>query len=136
MPQSFRHRIISMMNRNLGSGRVEEGPLSICFIMQSHGVKISDFDLKELTNQELVVLQNRVSNEIQTRLLLSDIDSNSVGSYSVIDPPTVGSSSASPATGLRVPYSCGFKCKWCEAACTRRVGHTHHSCYYCRRRRG
>lgn len=42
------------------------------------------------------------------------------------------SSGASSSQGLKAPWSCGYRCQWCERACTRKEGHSRHSCYDCR----
>ena len=111
------------------------GPSFDCFVMQSHADLGLKFGLKSLSNLELINLQNKVAAEVQTRLLASDSDIRSTSSYTVIDPPASSFSTQRSCTGLLTPFSCGYKCKWCEAECTRREGHTHHSCYNCRRRR-
>ena len=36
---------------------------------------------------------------------------------------------------LLEPWSCGYRCRWCQRACTRAEGHTRHSCYEHRHRR-
>jgi len=104
--------------------------------MQSNGVGAADISLKDLTNLELVNLQNRVAAEIQFHLLSVDADSQCASSYTLIDPPPQSANERQHSSDLLTPYSCGYKRKWCDAECTRREGHIHHSCYYCRRRRG
>ena len=37
---------------------------------------------------------------------------------------------------LLEPWSCGYRCRWCQSACTRAEGHYRHSCYEHRHRRG
>ena len=37
--------------------------------------------------------------------------------------------------GLIRPWSCGYTCRWCASACTRKEGHSFHSCYEHRNRR-
>ena len=57
--------------------------------------------------------------------------------YSV-QPPLTGTAGTSAEVGgqpLQKPWSCGFTCRWCQAACTRREGHSFHSCYEHRHRR-
>ena len=39
------------------------------------------------------------------------------------------------APGLTRPWTCGFACRWCDQACTRKEGHNNHSCYEHRHRR-
>ncbi len=107
------------------------GPFDLSFVMQSHGVRATDILVKEFSNLELVELQNKVSSELQRRLLSGDADNQSVGSYSVVDPPTPAASSS----GLLIPFRCGYQCKWCPKECTRCEGHRYHSCFNCRRRR-
>ena len=112
------------------------GPFDLSFVMQSHGVGVTDILVQELTNLELVELHNKVSLELQRRLLSGDADNQSVGSYSVIDPPTPAASSGNQGPGgLLIPFRCGYQCKWCPRECTRREGHRYHSCFNCRRRR-
>ncbi len=98
------------------------------------GARIADAVLKDPTSLELVDLLNKVSAEVQFRLLSTEVDTNSVGSYSVIDPPPpVASTDTQSPVELREPFRCGHRCNWCERECTRREGHRHHS-YCCRRR--
>ena len=81
--------------------------------MQSNGVGAADISLKDLTNLELVNLQNRVA----------DAYSQCASSYTLIDPPPQSANERQHSSGLLTPYSCGYKCKWCDAECTRREGH-------------
>ena len=46
-----------------------------------------------------------------------------------------GSAGSINEQGLVRPWSCGFTCRWCASACTRKEGHTYHSCYEHRHRR-
>ena len=39
------------------------------------------------------------------------------------------------AQGLKSPWTCGFHCRFCTQPCSRREGHTFHSCYEHRHRR-
>ena len=41
----------------------------------------------------------------------------------------------SSGSGLRSPFTCDFHCMFCESRCTRREGHTYHSCFEHRHRR-
>ena len=40
-----------------------------------------------------------------------------------------------PPQGLRAPWTCGFHCKYCTNPCTRKEGHSNHSCWWCRHKR-
>ena len=48
---------------------------------------------------------------------------------------TEPAASSSTAQGLTRPWTCGFACRWCDNACTRKEGHNNHSCYEHRHRR-
>ena len=46
-----------------------------------------------------------------------------------------GQPSGGSDQGLIKPWACVFTCRWCESACTRKEGHSFHSCYEHRHRR-
>lgn len=48
---------------------------------------------------------------------------------------SAGTSSSTAAPVLKEPWSCGYRCQWCEQPCKRKEGHSNHSCYEHRHRR-
>lgn len=78
------------------------------------------------TVQEITaVLQNRVDPQLPSHTVS-------------VEASTSGAASTGGATndqGLLKPWSCGYTCRWCDAACTRKQGHNFHSCYEHRNRR-
>ena len=93
-------------------------------MQNSHG------KLSELSDEALVDLIHSATTELHARLARAK-RSESAGSFEKVDTPSVSSGSKQ----LKVPWSCGFQCKWCESACTRHEGHKNHSCYEHRHRR-
>ncbi len=95
-------------------------------MQNSHG------KLSELSDTALVDLIHSATTELSLRLAKANFKrSESAGSFEKVDTPSV----ASGSKPLKVPWSCGFQCKWCECACTRQEGHKNHSCYEHRHRR-
>ena len=99
-------------------------------VMQnSHG----DLDLKRLSDETLVNLIHGATTELHSRLAKANFNrSESAGSFEKVDHLPLDSKGGKQ---LKEPWSCGFKCKWCESACTRHEGHKNHSCYEHRHRR-
>lgn len=98
-------------------------------MQNSHG----ELNLKELSDGALVNLIHSATTELHSRLAKASINRvDSAGSFEKVDQHSSGS------TGIRQlkePWSCGFKCRWCDSAWTRQEGHKHHSCYDHRHRR-
>lgn len=98
-------------------------------MQKSHG----DLDLKKLSDEALVDLIHSATTELHSRLAKASIRrADSAGSFERVDPQ---STSSTGDQQLRVPWSCGFQCRWCKSACTRQEGHKNHSCYDHRHRR-
>ena len=127
------HVMTVQVNLKFGSGRARWVRLLRFEMQNSHG------DLKKLSDSALVDLIHCATSELHSRLALAkenkkDIErSFSSGSFEQVDQSPVHSQKEDKA--LKEPWSCGFRCKWCKCACTRREGHTHHSCYEHRHRR-
>ena len=98
---------------------------------------MGDKPLGELTIIELLNLLDRVSAELRQRQLVyassfDNQDSFSTGSFERVEP---SEQLPLPSRPLRTPWTCGYTCRWCSQACTRKEGHCNHSCYEHRHRR-
>ena len=90
-------------------------------------------DLKKLSDEALVDIIHGATTELHSRLAKSSVNrSESTGSFERVDPTASESQSGKQ---LKKPWTCGYTCRWCESACSRKEGHTYHSCYDHRHRR-
>ena len=100
----------------------------------------STFDWRQLDTHTLVCILSGVWQELSSRLLARYPFPDTSGVHSVPSPSgsftVIGDSrESSENVPLRIPFQCEFKCRWCDAQCTRREGHRYHSCFHCRHRR-
>ena len=88
--------------------------------------KLSDLEIVEIINSASAELHKRLQGVPQSPR------AGSTGSFE-----RVGYSPGEPSeqSGLKKPWTCGFECRWCKAACTRKEGHKNHSCFEHRHRR-
>lgn len=97
---------------------------------------MGDVVVSDLTNIELLNLLDRVSAQLRRRQVAGDNqDTYSTTSFEPVDFEKPDSQRPVPSRPLLTPWSCGYSCRWCSQACTRKEGHSHHSCYEHRHRR-
>lgn len=110
------------------------GWVSTQFVLRgAMGDSVSGVDWSKLTTGELLQTIQDIVVELSIR------DQN----WEQVEPQastSTGSTSAQPVAAepkpkLLEPWTCGYRCKWCERPCTRDQGHTRHSCWYCRHER-
>ena len=125
-------------NRNatfLSSGRVGRVPHAFCV-----GLAMGDrtcnspppcISWTSYSNEALLKTLQEITGVLQQRL--SDPATSSAEQSAQGVP--AGATTGGGGQGLVKPRACGFTCRWCDSACTRKEGHSFHSCYEHRHRR-
>ena len=112
------------------------GTLVFFCAMSTMSAPLLTFDWASLSTEDLLSIFDAIWATLKKRLgngnpaASSMPDASSTSSFCVVE--DAEQQSRPP---LRTPWSCGFRCRWCEEACTRAEGHKHHSCFEHRKRR-
>ena len=84
--------------------------------------------LLETIQRILIVLSERAAEVADSDW---QVEAGSTAASSQAPIPPRGNSGGA----LLEPWTCGFRCKHCQNRCTRREGHSNHSCWDCRHKR-
>ena len=115
----------------------EGGFCPISLLRLAMGDSLINFS--KLTDIESVGIIKSASSELQRRLeQTSPVSPRAFSSTSFervdFTPSEPSDSGVCGQQALKEPWTCGYHCRWCKAACTRQKGHVHHSCFEHRHR--